>query len=134
MAIGLAGIGVGLILMSGLSATSGWTALLPGFIVAGLGVGLLNPAIADVALSVVPKERSGMAAGVNDTFRQVGVALGTAIWGAAFLAQASSKVGTLLAGSPGAVGGRPRRLVEALTGGQLTAATRAIPPAPVTWS
>ena len=49
-----------------------------------LGVGLLNPVIADVALSVVPKERSGMAAGVNDTFRQVGVAVGTRGLGSGF--------------------------------------------------
>jgi hypothetical protein len=127
MAIGLAGTGVGLVLMSGLDASSGWSSLLPGFIIAGLAVGLLNPAIADVALSVVPKERSGMAAGVNDTFRQVGVAVGTAAWGAIFLARGSDKVATLLSGTPAAAGGRPRQLVEALTGGHLAAATRAIP-------
>jgi hypothetical protein len=32
--------------------------------------------IADVAVSVVPKERGEMAAGMNDTFRQVGIAVG----------------------------------------------------------
>ena len=85
MAISLVAVGVGLLLMSGLTAGSGWTALLPGFLVAGVGIGLLNPVIADVALSVVPKERSGMAAGINDTFRQVGVAVGVAVWGAVFL-------------------------------------------------
>ncbi|MGH2857903.1 MAG: MFS transporter [Solirubrobacteraceae bacterium] len=85
IAIGLAGTGAGLLLMSGLSAGDGWLALLPGFVVAGIGVGLLNPVIADVALSVVPKERSGMAAGINDTFRQVGIAVGVAVWGAIFL-------------------------------------------------
>ena len=127
MALGLAGTGVGLVLMSGLDAGSSWTALLPGFIVAGLSVGILNPVIADVALSVVPKERSGMAAGVNDTFRQVGVAVGTAAWGAIFLARGSDRVATVLAGTPGAAGGRPRQLIEALTGGHLAAATGAIP-------
>jgi Na+/melibiose symporter-like transporter len=127
MALGLAGTGLGLVLMSGLDAGSSWTALLPGFIVGGLAVGILNPVIADVALSVVPKERSGMAAGVNDTFRQVGVAVGTAAWGAIFLARGSGKVSTVLAGTPGAAGGRPRQLIEALTGGHLSAATRAIP-------
>ncbi len=127
MAIGLAGTGVGLVLMSGLDLGSGWTALLPGFIVGGLAVGILNPVIADVALSVVPKERSGMAAGVNDTFRQVGIAVGTAAWGAIFLARGSSKVATLVSGTPAAEGDRPRQLVEALTGGRLAAATRAIP-------
>ena len=55
MAIGLVGVGAGLLLMSGLTAGSGWTALLPGFLVAGVGLGLLNPVIADVAVSVVPK-------------------------------------------------------------------------------
>ena len=40
----------------GHDAGSSWTVLLPGFIVAGLGVGILNPVIADVALSVVPKD------------------------------------------------------------------------------
>jgi EmrB/QacA subfamily drug resistance transporter len=127
MAIGLAGTGVGLVLMSGLDANSGWTALLPGFIVAGLAVGLLNPVIADVALSVVPKERSGMAAGVNDTFRQVGVAIGTAAWGAIFLARGANKVASLAAGTPAAAGSRPRQFVEALTGGHLTAATQNLP-------
>jgi hypothetical protein len=128
MAIGLAGTGIGLLLMSGLDQGSGWTALLPGFIVAGLAVGLLNPVIADVALSVVPKERSGMAAGVNDTFRQVGVALGTAVWGAIFLARGASTAGSLLAATPAGVGQRPRQLIEAFSGGGFASVTHGIPP------
>ena len=108
MAIGLAGVGAGLLLMSGLTAGSGWTALLPGFIVAGVGIGLLNPVIADVAVSVVPKERSGMAAGINDTFRQVGVAVGVAAWGAIFLGRGADKISTLAAGTPAAAGHHPR--------------------------
>jgi EmrB/QacA subfamily drug resistance transporter len=126
IAVGLAGTGLGLVLMSGLTPGSGWTALLPGFALGGLAVGILNPAIADVALSVVPKERSGMAAGVNDTFRQVGVAVGTAAWGAIFLARGSGKVATLVSGTP-AAGQHPRQLLEAITSGRLTAASRAIP-------
>ncbi|MGH2891311.1 MAG: MFS transporter, partial [Solirubrobacteraceae bacterium] len=101
IAVGLAGSGAGLLMMSGLSAGDGWTALLPGFIVAGIGVGLLNPVIGDVALSVVPKERSGMAAGINDTFRQVGIAVGVAVWGAIFL-------GHVPHGALGAVAGPAR--------------------------
>ena len=75
-----------------MGATDEWTGLLGGFIVAGAGIGLLNPVIADVALSVVPKEQSGMASGINDTFRQVGVAVGVAC-GAIFPLGAASKVG-----------------------------------------
>jgi EmrB/QacA subfamily drug resistance transporter len=127
MAIGLVGVGAGLLLMSGLTAGSGWTALLPGFLVAGVGVGLLNPVIADVALSVVPKERSGMAAGINDTFRQVGVAVGVAAWGAIFLGRGADKISTLAAGTPAANGGHPRQLLEAASDGRLGSALAAVP-------
>ena len=127
MAIGLVGVGAGLLLMSGLTAGSGWTALLPGFLVAGVGVGLLNPVIADVAVSVVPKERSGMAAGINDTFRQVGVAVGVAAWGAIFLGRGADKISTLAAGTPAANGGHPRQLLEAASDGRLGSALAAVP-------
>jgi EmrB/QacA subfamily drug resistance transporter len=127
MAVSLALIGAGLLLMSGLTPSDGWTALLPGFIVAGIGVGLLNPVIADVAVSVVSKERSGMAAGINDTFRQVSIAVGVAAWGAIFLARGASKISSVAAGTPAATGGHPRQLIEAASGGQLHAALQAVP-------
>ena len=127
MAISLVAVGAGLLLMSGLTASSGWTALLPGFVVAGIGVGLLNPVIADVALSVVPKERSGMAAGINDTFRQVGVAVGVAVWGAVFLGRGADKISSLTAGTPAATGGHPRQLLEAASDGRLGSALSAVP-------
>jgi hypothetical protein len=127
MAIGLAGVGGGLLLMSGLSSSSGWTALLPGFILAGVGIGLLNPVIADVAVSVVPKERSGMAAGINDTFRQVGVAVGVAAWGAVFLTRGADKISTLASGTPAAAGTHPRQLLEAATDGRLGQALAGLP-------
>ena len=127
MAIGLGGVGGGLLLMSGLTAGSGWTALLPGFLVAGVGIGLLNPVIADVAVSVVPKERSGMAAGINDTFRQVGIAVGVATWGAVFLGRGADRISTLLSGTPAATGGHPRGLLEAASDGRLHAALAAVP-------
>jgi EmrB/QacA subfamily drug resistance transporter len=114
MAIGLAGVGGGLLLMSDISAHSSWTALLPGFIVAGVGVGLLNPVIADVAVSVVSKDRSGMAAGINDTFRQVAIAVGVAAWGAIFLARGADKISSLVPGAPA------HRLIEAASSGQLS--------------
>jgi EmrB/QacA subfamily drug resistance transporter len=128
LSIGLGATGLGLILMSGLDAGSEWTSLLGGFLVAGAGVGLLNPVIADVALSVVPKERSGMAAGINDTFRQVGVAVGIAAWGAVFLGRGASKVSELAAGTPAADGDRPRQLIEAASSGSLDQVLGSVPP------
>jgi EmrB/QacA subfamily drug resistance transporter len=122
---GLALVGIGLALMSGLDMSSDWTALLAGFLVAGIGVGLLNPVIADVALSVVPKEQSGMASGINDTFRQVGVAVGIAAWGAVFLGSGASKTQELAGGAVN--GDQARELVEATSSGALGQAVAAVP-------
>jgi EmrB/QacA subfamily drug resistance transporter len=128
MSLGLGGVGVGLLLMSGINAGDEWTTLLGGFLVAGAGIGLLNPVIADVALSVVPKEQSGMASGINDTFRQVGVAVGIAAWGAIFVGRGAEKVTELAAGTPAASGDRPRELIEATSSGNLDGVLSAVPP------
>jgi EmrB/QacA subfamily drug resistance transporter len=81
---GLALIGIGLLTMTTVDATSGWTVLIPGFVLAGAGTGLVNPPLAATAIGVVPDERSGMASGINATFRQVGIATGIAGLGAVF--------------------------------------------------
>jgi hypothetical protein len=77
-------IGIGLVLMHGLTPASDWTALLPGMIVAGVGAGLVNVPLASTAVAVVEPARAGMASGVNATFRQVGIATGIAALGAIF--------------------------------------------------
>jgi hypothetical protein len=69
-----------------------------------------------------------MAAGINDTFRQVGVAVGIAVWGAIFVGRGADKVAELTAGTPAATGGRPRELVEAASSGNLDQALQAVPP------
>ena len=119
IAAGLGLSGIGVLLMSGLDAGSGWEALVAGFLVAGAGAGLLNPVLADLSVSVVPANRSGMAAGINDTFRQVGLAVGIAVWGALFLGRGADRVAELAAGTPAAAGETPRRLVEAASSGRL---------------
>jgi EmrB/QacA subfamily drug resistance transporter len=81
---GLLLVGIGLVLMSGLSGTSDWTHLIPGFAVAGIGSGLVNPPLASTAIGVVEPQRAGMASGVNTTFRQVGIAVATAGLGTIF--------------------------------------------------
>ncbi len=60
---GLLLVAVGLFLMSRIHTASGWTVLVPGFIVTGIGIGMVNPVLASSAVSVVPPERSGMASG-----------------------------------------------------------------------
>jgi EmrB/QacA subfamily drug resistance transporter len=82
LAGGLVLVAVALVLMHGLSPSSHWTALLPGLIVAGIGIGLANPAIAAAALRAVDPSRTGMASGINNACRLTGVAVGVAALGA----------------------------------------------------
>jgi EmrB/QacA subfamily drug resistance transporter len=79
---GLALIAAGMGLMTLATATSSWTIILPGFLLASVGTGFFNPALAGVAMSSAPIEMSGLASGVNDTFRQGGIAVGVAALGA----------------------------------------------------
>ena len=89
---------------------STWTVLLPGFIVAGIGIGITNPVLASATVSVVPPERSGMASGSSSTFRQVGIATGIAGLGAVFLDQIRPATASALAATPGRPGrAGPRR-------------------------
>jgi len=90
--LGLTLVGVGLLLMRGLGPGSEWTALLAGFIVAGAGIGMTNPAIASTAVGVVSAAKAGMGSGINNTFRQVGIATGVAALGAIFQSQIQAKL------------------------------------------
>ena len=94
---GLACVGVALLLMRGVTLTSDWTHFIPGFILAGIGVGLVNPPLATTAVGVVEPRRSGMASGINSTFRQVGIATGIATLGSLFASQVRDTAGAALA-------------------------------------
>ncbi|MGH9095114.1 MAG: MFS transporter, partial [Acidimicrobiales bacterium] len=88
VALGL--VGAGLILMHGVTPTSSWTALLVGFVIAGIGSGAVNPPLGSLAVGVVPREAAGMGSGINITFRQVGIATGIAALGAIFPSRVTS--------------------------------------------
>ena len=82
-------VAIGLSLGLLATATSSWWMLVPSLMIGGLGTGLFNPAGAAVALGSVPPEQSGLASGVNDTFRQAGIAVGVALFGALIPASAA---------------------------------------------
>jgi EmrB/QacA subfamily drug resistance transporter len=131
---GLLLVGIGLVLMATTTPQSGWAQLLPGFVLAGAGVGLVNPPLASAAVAVVPPERSGMASGANSTFRQVGIATGIAGLGAIFESQIVNRTVSVLSQSPAgravvAHGGS--QLDQALSAGQVraVASSAQVPPA-----
>jgi EmrB/QacA subfamily drug resistance transporter len=79
---GLSLVAVGLALMLIIGPRSAWTAILPGDLIVCAGTGLFNPANATLALGAASGDDSGLMAGVNDLFRQGGMALGVAAYGA----------------------------------------------------
>jgi EmrB/QacA subfamily drug resistance transporter len=103
---GLLLVSAGLLLMHGLGDTSGWTSLLAGLIVAGVGIGLSNPAIGSIALAVVEPARSGMASGISNTCRMGGVATGIAALGAIFQSRISSNLSESLPDQPHGLAGQ----------------------------
>jgi EmrB/QacA subfamily drug resistance transporter len=124
---GLLLVGVSLLLMRGLTATSTWTALIPGMIIGGLAVGLVNPPLASTAVGVVPPQKAGMASGINSTFRQVGIATGIALLGTLFSSAVKSDVITKMAAIPGE-SGRAGQVASAIQGGQIGSYLRQLPP------
>jgi EmrB/QacA subfamily drug resistance transporter len=120
LSAGLATTAAGLALMCGLTVNSSWTALLPGMLLMGCGVGIANPAIATIGLGVVPPQRAGMASGISNTFRIGGLATGVAALGAVFQHHLAASLGAQL--------GHPAQgLADALASGG-TNATQTLAP------
>jgi EmrB/QacA subfamily drug resistance transporter len=123
---GLLLVGIGLIVMAGLNGDSAWTHLVPGFIVAGLGGGLVNPPLASTAIGVVPPDKAGMASGVNSTFRQVGIATGIAALGSIF----TSAIGDHLSGAlPPSLAGQAASMTNAVRQGSVGQLLASVPAA-----
>ena len=117
--LALVSAGMALFLLAGVG--SSWTIILPGVMVALIGTGLFNPALTAVALGTVPPEQSGVAAGVNDTFRQAGIAVGVAALGALVPAEAAFG------------GGSPQAYVDGLHDAMLAGAGLAAVGAVAAW-
>ena len=115
---GLILVGVSLLLMRGLNATSSWTHLIPGMILGGLAVGLVNPPLASTAVGVVRPERAGMASGINSTFRQVGIATGIALLGSLFVSKVKAEVQSGVAAVPG-LASHGAQITAAVQSGQI---------------
>jgi EmrB/QacA subfamily drug resistance transporter len=131
LGVGLGLVSLALLLMHGVTLGDDWTTLLGGFVLAGAGVGMVNPGIASTAIGVVSPMRAGMASGINNTFRQVGIATGVASLGAIFQSQVSSKLAELAPNAPPGFaeavssGGAQAALQGAPAGGRAQLATAA---------
>jgi len=118
-------IGVGLLLMRGITPADAWTHLLPGMILAGVGAGLVNVPLASTAVGVVEPARAGMASGINSTFRQVGIATGVAALGSILGSQAGSFTVSHLSHTP--LGAHAAALAESVGNGSVAQAIQTVP-------
>jgi hypothetical protein len=86
--------------MHGITLSDSWTHLVAGLVIAGIGTGFINVPLASTAVGVVEPARSGMASGINSTFRQVGTATGIAALGSVFASQIRGTITTRLTSTP----------------------------------
>lgn len=124
---GLLLIGGGLLWMRGLNASSDWTHLIPGMIMSGAGIGLVNPPLASTAVGVVQPAHAGMASGINSTFRQIGIATGIALLGTLFSSKIKSYVTDHIGAIPG-VGDVSSQISTAVQSGTVSQTLGSLPP------
>jgi hypothetical protein len=98
-----------------------------GFLLAGARAGLVNPTLAEAAIGVVPRERAGAATGINNTFRQIGVATGIAVLGALLQARVETKLDDALATGPAVLRPLAGDLAEGVASGSPEAALARAP-------
>ena len=106
VAIGLATVAGGMLLILRLSTTSGYGAVLASLVVVAAGMGLTMAPATESIMGSLPPAQAGVGSAVNDTTREIGGALGVAVLGSVL----SSVFGS--------------RMVDALAGGQLPAEAR----------
>ncbi|PRD41684.1 MFS transporter [Phyllobacterium phragmitis] len=81
--LGLFVIGAGFLLMrlGAMSEFPGWLTMLPGCVLAGTGVGLMNTPVANTATASVPADRAGMGSGMDMSVRMIALAINIALMG-----------------------------------------------------
>jgi EmrB/QacA subfamily drug resistance transporter len=126
IAFGFVLVGVGLLLMRGLTTNSTWTHLLAGMIVSGVGAGFINVPLAATAVGVVEPARAGMASGINTTLRQVGTATGVAALGSIFASHVRTTVTDRL--STGTLAPHARAIGHAVGSGGINRILATVPP------
>jgi len=102
-------------------------AVVPPMLLIGIGAGMPWGLMDGLAVSVVPKERAGMATGIFNTTRVAGEGIALAIVGAILAAIANVSLGAVLAESGAGAAGRLAEAAQRLATGDLAHAAQALP-------
>ena len=82
VALGMAVMTVGLVLFARIGAGATFTSLLPGFVLFGLGAGLMNVPLTNAVIDGAPVEQAGVASALLNASREVAGLLGVTVIGA----------------------------------------------------
>jgi EmrB/QacA subfamily drug resistance transporter len=96
MTLGLVIVASALFIQSRLTIHTGYSLLLPGFILMGLGMGLVMSPMSTAAMNAVDRTKSGVASGVLSMARMVGGTFGVAIMGALVTTIGRAKIDSAL--------------------------------------
>ncbi|KGJ03438.1 MFS transporter [Paracoccus halophilus] len=120
--LGLFTIGAGFALLHLVTASdnANWMTLLPGCIIAGIGLGLTNTPVTNTATAAVPQERAGMASGMDMSARFISLSVNIAIMGLILLSGVYAHLAEALPQLPTEV--TLRGLAEAVSAGNLAGA------------
>jgi EmrB/QacA subfamily drug resistance transporter len=127
MTFGLSAVSGALFWQSHITVTSGYSALLPGFVLMGVGMAFVMSPMSTAAMNSVAQAKAGVASGILSMNRMVGGTFGVAVLGAMVATLGRSKIDQLLPalpasaraqlaaglGSGGAPHGVPAQIVEA---------------------
>jgi hypothetical protein len=110
--------GLGVLALAFLTPGAGLLAASPGYVLIGAGYGMAVPTISSVAVSALPVEHSGLAAGVLNSARQVGTAVGLAALGSVGLAVTRSSWAAQSVQLPASAQAAGPDVVQDVSGGQ----------------
>ena len=103
MTAGLLTVALSLLLQSGITVHTKYATLLPGFVLMGLGMGLVMSPMSTAAMNAVDRTKAGVASGVLSMSRMVGGTFGVAVMGALVTAIGKAKINQQLPQLPPSV-------------------------------
>ena len=119
LTLGLFLVCLGLVWFAAVVKSLTYTPMIGGMLITGVGAGLLNGETTKVSMTVIPKERSGMASGVSGTVRFTGLVIGIAALGVVLYGRVAAVVADAL---PQVDPADRQTLIQAITAGHLSAA------------
>jgi hypothetical protein len=120
LALGLCLVCIGLFWCAAVVRNLAYVPMIGGMLITGIGAGLLNGETTKVGMTVIPKERSGMASGVSGTMRFTGLVVGIAGLGVVLYSRIAAVISDAL---PGVAPADRQALIRAVTAGHVSDAT-----------